>query len=163
MKNKPSKPNSDNDINPQNAQNAQNAQKLEELIKDKRELEKLNKLKLLNSRATLLKKSKFYRIKRPNGKLSELSELREHIGNYREYGIFLKQEEMLNIDDITVIKATSNEAKINPSIILIKDIKFLKAINGNIIRKIQPKTIHEIEKMSVLLASMEKIDKLKES
>jgi len=78
----------------------------------------------------LLKKSRFYKI---NGKL------REHIGNFKDYAICLKEECISK-------EINKNEINLFPVLIKLNKIKYLKKVNGNIIRKIKPKTLNLIQK-----------------
>lgn len=91
----------------------------------------------------LLKKSKFY--------YGNNGELREHFASYKGYAIMIKQErikEELNDKEVTMF----------PSLVTLKDLKKMKKVNGNIVRKLQPDSIHEFEKMSLTQAVIQKID-----
>jgi len=110
---------------------------LEQKAKEKLKLEALPGLHLL-------KKSKFY--------YGNNGELREHIATYNGYAIMIKQEKIkedLNDKEVTMF----------PSIVTLTDLKKMKKVNGNIIRKKQPNSIHEFEKMALLIKVIEEIDK----
>ena len=94
----------------------------------------------------LLKKSKFYKV---NGKI------REHIGNYKCYGLFLKQELLKE-----KIEDDSKNETLFISLIKTEDIPLLKKINGNIVRRTNPETLHKIDIMKMMPKVMEKIDAL---
>jgi len=93
----------------------------------------------------ILKKSKFY--------YGNNNNLREQIANYKGYAILIKQE---------LIKEEINdkENKLFPSLVTLPDLKLMKKVNGNIIRKINPNSLHEFEKMTLIQAIIPEIDKL---
>jgi hypothetical protein len=94
----------------------------------------------------LLKKSKFY--------YNSNGDLREHIATYNGYAILIKQEK---------IKEDENDKEVMmfPSLIKISELKNLKRVNGNIIRKLQPDSIHEYEKLALIVKTTEEIDKIR--
>lgn len=92
----------------------------------------------------ILSKSKFYR----NG-----DKLREHIATYKNQAILIKQEQILeDIDD-------KNQAMF-PVLIKLEELKKMKKVNGNIIRKIQPKSLHEFQKMALVQGVINKMDSM---
>ena len=110
---------------------------LEQKAKEKLKLEALPGLHLL-------KKSKFY--------YGNNGELREHIATYNSYAIMIKQEKIkedLNDKEVTMF----------PSIVTLTDLKKMKKVNGNIIRKKQPNSIQEFEKMALIHGVVTEIDK----
>jgi len=115
---------------------------LADLLKDQKEKEEeIKKIPALS----LLKKSKFYYYD---------NNLREHIANYKNYSILLKQE---NVSQETEEK----DIVIKPSIVKTEDLKKVKRVNANIIKKTNPSTLMYNEKMMVLLGVIEKIDNFK--
>lgn len=116
-------------------------QQLKELLakkaKEKLQLESLNSL-------TILKKSKFY--------YGNNGELREHIASYKNYAILIKQE---------LIKEKLDEKNntMFPSLVTLDDLKKMKKVNGNTVKKIQPDSIHEHEKLALLIKVVPEIDK----
>jgi hypothetical protein len=108
-------------------------------LPDLRSAGKLQKLKIPNLQ--VLKKSKFYSLD---------DKLREHIGTYRGYAIMLKQESLR--------EEHGKEVHLNPSLIQANMLGNLKKVNGNTIRKMQPKTLHESEKLSLFLKIQAEID-----
>jgi len=120
---------------------AAGTQQLTDLLNEKaKEKFNLEKLKGLN----LLKKSKFY--------YSTNGELREHISTYNGYAILLKQENLKE-------EINDKEDTIFPSIVTIEDLRKMKKVNGNKVRKIQPKSLHEWEKMALVQGVIHNIDK----
>jgi hypothetical protein len=113
-------------------------------LKDILETKAKEKVKLENfSGLNILSKSKFY--------YSTTGELREHIATYKGYAILLREDNMIEDIDGEVSNAY-------PIIVTLSDLKKLKKINGNVVRKLQPKTIHEYEKMAVIQGVVTKID-----
>ena len=106
-----------------------------------KEIQELSK----NTGLYLLKKSKFYM----NGE-----NLREHIANYKGYAIMLKQENLKE-----EIEGNTKEHKVNPAIIDLNMLSLMKPVNGNIVRKLNPNSLHFHEKMSVVIATVKEIDK----
>lgn len=92
----------------------------------------------------VLKKSKFYYGKDKN--------FREHIASYQGYAILLKQE---NLD---FSGENQKEKELDISLVTLKDLKKMKKVNGNIVRKINPKSLHDFEKMAVVQQAILKID-----
>ena len=113
------------------------------------ELDKnIQKLKTMGS-VHILKKSQFYM----NG-----DKLREHIGNHKNYAILLKQEELK--EDIPELRDDRKQVKLFASIVKLSELKLMKKVNGNIIRKMQPKTLHDVEKMPLVMESIKLIDNM---
>jgi len=110
---------------------------LEQKAKEKMQMENLPGL-------NILKKSKFY--------YGNNGELREHIASYNGFAIMIKQEK---------IKEDLNDKEVSmfPSLVALKDLKKMKKVNGNIIRKLNPNSIHDFEKMALLVKVIEEIDK----
>jgi len=110
---------------------------LEQKAKEKMQMENLPGL-------NILKKSKFY--------YGNNGELRECIAVYNGFAIMIKQEK---------IKEDLNDKEVNmfPSLVTLKDLKKMKKVNGNIIRKLNPNSIHDFEKMALLVKVIEEIDK----
>jgi hypothetical protein len=113
---------------------------LEQKAKDKINLNK-------NPNLNMLKRSKFY--------YSPNNEFREHIANYKGYAILIKQE---NIKE----ELDSKTMKMFPSLVTLTDLRKMKKVNGNIVRKSNPKTVHEFEKIALVQEVMKEIDKIKE-
>jgi hypothetical protein len=110
---------------------------LEQKAKEKMQLENLKGL-------IIYKKSKFY--------YGNNGELRECIAVYNGYAIMIKQEKIkedLNDKEVTMF----------PSIVTLTDLKKMKKVNGNIIRKKQPNSIQEFEKMALIHGVVAEIDK----
>ena len=114
-------------------------------LKDLLDAKAKEKLKLQNMKDLhILKKSRFYKNSDGN--------LREHIASYKGYAILLKQEkikEELNNKEMTMF----------PSLIKLNELKNMKRVNGNIVRKINPESIHEYEKMALIQGTITEIDK----
>jgi len=91
----------------------------------------------------VLKKSRFYY----NG-----DKLREHIGTYMGKAILIKQEHIKE-------ELNSKENKMFPSLVDLKDLKLMRKVNGNVVRKLQPKSVHEYEKMALIQAVVTEMDK----
>ena len=130
----------DKEIEEFSIEEAEQKEKLRELLKRKAE----DKLNLENKEGLrLLKKSKFY--------YGNNGELREHFATYKGYAIMIKQEK---------IKEDLNEKEITmfPTLVTLDDLRKMKRVNGNIVRKLQPETIHEYEKMTLTQGIITKID-----
>jgi len=97
-----------------------------------------------NKNLHVLAKSKFY--------YGTNGELREHIATYKGYAILLKQENLKE-------EINAKENKMFPSLVTLEDLKKLKKVNGNIIRKLQPDSLHEYEKMALIQGIIFEIDK----
>jgi len=119
---------------------ASQEKQLADLLKMKAE-EKLKLSKTVGLR--VLSKSKFY--------YSSTGDLREHIASYKGYAIMIKQEKISE-------DYNEKEVLMFPSLISLIDLKKLKKVNGNIVRKLQPKTIHEYEKIALIYGVLTKID-----
>ena len=78
-------------------------------------------------------------------------DLREHIASYKDYAILLKSSELKEELD-------KKKTSINCSLVLVKDLKNLKKVNGNIIRKIQPLTLSPYEKIPLVNQIISKLD-----
>ena len=116
-----------------------------EQLKDLLEKKAKEKLKLASIKGlAILPKSKFY--------YGTNRELREHIATYKGYAILLKQE---NLKEEINLK----ENRMFPSLVTLVDLKKMKKVNGNIIRKLQPDSVHEYEKMALVQGVMTEIDK----
>jgi len=112
---------------------------LDKLLKDK-------KMKPVFERdgLTFFKKSRFYMNK---------GVLREHIATYKGYAILLDHNNLKETLD-------ENKTKMMPILISANDIKLLKKINGNIIRKLNPQTLTKLEKAVMLDEVMKNIDSM---
>ena len=110
---------------------------LDKKAKEKLQLESLKDL-------MILKKSKFYYGTNKN--------LREHIATYKGYAILIKQEQIKE-------ELNEKENKMFPSLVKIEDLRKMKKVNGNIVRKLQPNSIHEYEKMALVQGVIFEIDK----
>ena len=128
-----------NEIEFNDVQGVQNVPNLRDII-DKKAKEKL-KLKSTNG-LFLLKRSRFYM----NGE-----NLREHIATYKDYAIMLKQEQLKT-------EYNDKEHIGHLSLVHVSVLKELKKVNGNVIRQIQPKSLHEYEKMALIQSTIVKID-----
>jgi len=116
------------------------AKQLRDLLEQKaKEKLKLDSLPGLH----LLKKSKFY--------YGSNGELREHIATYNGYAIMIKQEKIK--EDLN-----DKEVKMFPSLVTLEDLRKMKKVNGNIIRKLNPDSIHEFEKMALIQGVVFQID-----
>jgi sRNA-binding regulator protein Hfq len=93
---------------------------------------------------TILKKSKFYM----NG-----DKLREHVATYKNYAIMLKQEQLKEDD------GKSKMMEVFPALIDTNLLSVMKRVNGNVIRKMQPKTLHQYEIMALVNQVVVNIDK----
>jgi hypothetical protein len=121
---------------------AQGVPDLKELL-DKKAQEKLNMDAVPGLH--VLKKSVFYM----NG-----DELREHVATYKDYAIMLKQEHLKeNIQD------NLKEITVFPALIQKDLLHTMKRVNGNVIRKMKPKTLHKYEIMALVQQTIGKIDK----
>lgn len=130
-------------INPEEVsfEDAAQAQQLRELLEQKiLDKQKLNETKGLK----VLKKSKFYYGVDDN--------LREHIATYNGMAILLKQEEVPE-------ELNDKEQGMTVALVTLPDLKKMKKVNGNIVRKINPKTIHEFEKMAAVQSIILELDK----
>jgi len=109
---------------------------LEQKAKEKMQMENLPGL-------NILKKSKFY--------YGNNGELREMIAAYNGYAIMIKQEK---------IKEDLNDKEVNmfPSLVTLEDLRKMKKVNGNIIRKMNPDSIHDFEKMALIQGVVIRID-----
>ena len=110
---------------------------LEQKAKEKMQMENLPGL-------NILKKSKFC--------YGNNGELREHIASYNGFAIMIKQEK---------IKEDLNDKEVSmfPSLVALKDLKKMKKVNGNVIRKLNPNSIHDFEKMALIQGVVIEIDK----
>jgi len=104
--------------------------------KDKLQLESMKDMHLL-------KKTKFY--------YNAKGELREHIATYKGFAIMLKQEQIKELEN-------DKETRMFPTLIKIMEVKHMKKVNGNIVRKLQPDSIHEYEKLSLMMKVIIEID-----
>jgi len=126
---------------------AKQAKKLEKILEEKaKEKTKLDNILGLN----VLKRSKFY--------YGKNNELREHIATYRSeknenYAILLNSSKIMKED------ISSDEAKVFPVLIKLEDLKKMKKVNGNIVRKLQPKTLHKWDQMALIQGTIAEIEK----
>jgi hypothetical protein len=119
---------------------AKQVQQLKDLLSKKaKEKLQIQNLPGLN----ILKKSKFY--------FGNNKELREHIASYNGYAIMIKQERIK--EDIN-----DKEVQMFPSLVTLEDLRKMKKVNGNIIRKMNPNSIHEWEKMALIQGVVIQID-----
>ena len=100
----------------------------------------------------MLNKSKFYM----NGK-----SWIEHIGSFKGFAICLKSEDLIDhVDD--------KHDKLKYILIAENDLKILKPINGNVIRKLQPDSVNKLNKGLVFntarvdIESLDKATKLRD-
>jgi len=114
--------------------------KLKELL-EKKAKEKFNLVdnKFLN----LLNKSKFY--------YSSNNQLLEHIATYKNYCILLKSSNLKKDID-------KNNTEMFPTLVKTDEIKGLKRVNGNIVRKLKPDTLSNLEKLALINSVVGKID-----
>ena len=122
-------------------EDGKSAQQLRDIL-DKKAKEKLKLQE--NKDLHILKKSRFY--------YNVNAELREHIATYKGYAILLKQENLKE-------EINTKENKVFPSLVTLEDLKKLKRVNGNVIRKLQPNSLHEYEKMALIQGVMFEVDK----
>lgn len=113
---------------------------LKELL-DKKAQEKLNIENIPGLH--VLKKSKFYM----NGDL-----LREHIATYKGKAIMLKQEQLKEAAE------DMREIQVFPAIVEEDLLTVMKKVNGNVVRQINPATLHKYEKMAIVNQIVSKID-----
>jgi len=106
--------------------------------KEKQDLENMNGF-------VLIKKTKFYR--------TVSGELAEHIASYKGYAILIKQDIKEKIED------TDEAILMKPTLVLLTELKNLKRVNGNIVRKINPTSLHEFEKLSLVQGVIVAVDK----
>ena len=92
----------------------------------------------------ILKKTKFYM----NGE-----DLREHIATYKGYAIMLKQEQLKE-----EIEGSLKEQKVFPALIEVDLLCVMKRVNGNVVRKMNPITLHQYDQMAVVQSVIEIID-----
>jgi hypothetical protein len=136
------KDNKDFGVNPMEVslEDAAQEKQLADLLKMKAE----EKMKLTATNGLrVLSKSKFY--------YGTNGDLREHIATYKGYAIMIKQEKIsedLNEKEVTMF----------PTLITLPELKMLKKVNGNVVRKLQPKSIHEYEKLTLIHGVVIKID-----
>jgi len=105
--------------------------------KEKNKLEEIDSLHLLT-------KSRFY--------YNADKQLREHVGTYKGFAILLKQEKIKEI-------LNDKENTMFPSLVTLTDLKRMKRVNGNIVRKINPDSLHEYEIMALIQGIILEIDK----
>ena len=93
----------------------------------------------------LLKESRFYM----NG-----DNLREHIATYKNYAILLKQE---------ILKQDSGNKMVTlfPSLVHLSDLKKIKKVNRNKVRKMNPQTLLLKEKLSLMYETIKHIDNIR--
>ena len=134
--------NNETNVNPEEVsfEDAEQEQQLKDLLaakaEDKMKLDAITGLRVL-------KKSKFY--------YGSNGELREAIASYGGYAIMIKQEKIkedLNDEEVTMF----------PTLVTLAELKNMKKVNGNIVRKLQPNSIHEYEKMALIHGVVIQID-----
>lgn len=117
------------------------SEKLTELLAKKaHEKLQLTKIEALH----VLKKSKFY--------YTQDKKVREHLANYKGYAILIKQEHIK--EDIN-----DKEMRMFPALVTLPDLRKMKKINGNIVRKLQPQSLHEFQKLALIQGVISEIDK----
>jgi hypothetical protein len=79
--------------------------------------------------------------------------LREHVATYKNYAIMLKQEQLKEDD------GKSKMMEVFPALIDTNLLSVMKRVNGNVIRKMQPKTLHQYEIMALVNQVVVNIDK----
>ena len=109
-----------------------------------KELEDVKKTLFKTPGLFFLKKSKFYYNYQGN--------LREHIATYKDWAILLKQEK------IDIEELEDKNIKLYPALIKVKELHFLKKVNGNNIRKIKPKTLGRVQKIALVQGVVDKIN-----
>lgn len=87
----------------------------------------------------VLKKQKFY--------YSNNGDILEHFSSYKNYAILLRSCTELDED-----------IKIDFVLILLKDLKNIKRVNGNVVRKINPRTVSTTQKIMIFYKAKEFID-----
>jgi len=119
--------------------NTQALEKLNKKLQEKQEqYKKIEKLPGLY----VLKKSRFYDTE--NG-------WREHIATYKDYAIMLKTNNLRG-------EQNNNTTQMYPILVPINGVKYMKKVNGNIVRKKNPDTLSWPEKMVLIEAVTRKID-----
>ncbi len=119
---------------------AASAEQLRELLARKAH----EKIQIANTEGLIvLKKSKFYYATNGN--------LREHIATYKDFAILIKQE---NIKE----EINDKENRMFPSLVSLEDLRKMKRVNGNVVRRIQPDSLHEFEKMALIQAVVSRIE-----
>jgi len=126
-------------------EDAEASKKLKDIL-DKKAKEKLTLI--ANVDLNVLKKSKFF--------YSNDGSFREHIATYKGYAILIKS-------DLIKEEINTEETKMFPSLIKLEDLKKLKRVNGNVVRKKQPDSIHEYEKIALLIKVVPEIDNINNS
>ena len=123
--------------------------KAEDNIKNVTTLEEQNKLIIETEQKfksiiglQKLKKSKFY---------DKDNELIEHIANFKDYSVFINHEYLSDIEN-------TNNLDIKLKVIETKDLKYLKKINNNTIKKINPIGLSDIQRKMILVDITPKID-----
>lgn len=117
----------------------------EEQLRDLLDKKAKEKLDLENTPDLhLLKKSKFY--------YSANGELREQLANYKGYAIMIRQEKIKE-------EINDKETRMFPALVTLEDLRKMKKVNGNIVRKLQPNSLHEFEKMALVIKVITEIDK----
>ena len=117
-----------------------NVKQLQDILREKA-AEKANLQS--NNSLQLLKKSKFY--------YSADGTIREHIATYGGYAVLLnsdKLKEELNTKENTMF----------PTLVKADELHGLKKVNGNIVRKLQPNSLHEFEIMILIQGVIKEID-----
>jgi hypothetical protein len=106
------------------------------------------KMKYLEESSTFniqfLSKEKFYR----NSK----SELLEHFCTYKNYAILIKTGKESEISD--------KELEVPVTLVKINELKDLKKVNGNIVRKLQPSTLDKGTKFMLAIKASESINEM---
>ena len=129
-------------------EDAKQQKQLEKILEEKaKQKTKLDQIIGLN----VLRRSKFY--------YGKNNELREHIATYKSqknetYAI------LLNSNKIMKEEINPDEAKVFPILVKLEDLKKMKKVNGNVVRKLQPKTLHKWDQMALVQGTIVEIEKL---
>ena len=114
----------------------------------KRKNEELKKLKDIKG-LYILKKSRFY----SKDGTDSIESLREHFATYKDYVITIKQ----NMERKT-LENGDEVISVDIAVVTKDDIKLMKRINSNKVRKMMPNTINDLEKISALLNITKELD-----
>ena len=117
--------------------------KLQDLIKEKRETEyRIQELK--NNGLQILKRRKYYELR---------DNLLEHIGYYKDYGIFLKIQKIEFQKDFMDVKVT---------LVKRNEIKYLKKKNKKQIEKLNLRKLNEVDLYPLFLKVVKSIESINE-
>lgn len=92
----------------------------------------------------VLSKSQFYYSPDSN------KDLREHVASYKQFAIMLKSNHLREDQGKTV--------ELFPSLVKLDELQFMKKVNGNIVRKLKPRTLSVYELMPMIQSIVHKID-----